>query len=138
VRAAKAGLNFMGDGMVLEGDARHLSLGEFPAFADRVGHFAGLAQTHSDTSLLVAHHNEGAKAKTASAFNDFGRAVDENDLLREFGDSLATRGKEFSPTFTWAAGATLMTTETPVPAACALAATFNWFCHSFFLVKLEL
>ena len=61
-----------------------LRAGQFAAFANGIRHFAGFAQAHADAALLVAHDNQRAEIETASAFDDFGGAVDEDDLLDQF------------------------------------------------------
>jgi hypothetical protein len=58
-------------------------LGVIIPLPNRVRNFPSLAETDADTTALVTHDNQGAKAKPASAFHDLGGAVDENDLLTQ-------------------------------------------------------
>ena len=58
--------------------------GHFAALADGIGHFAGLAQTNPDAAVLVADDDQRAEIEPASAFDHFGGAVDEHDLLGQF------------------------------------------------------
>ena len=57
-----------------------LLLGIFAAFADGVRDFAGFAETDADFARFVTNDNQCAEAKTASALDDFGRTVDEDNL----------------------------------------------------------
>jgi hypothetical protein len=56
----------------------------FAAFADGFRNFHGFAETQSNFSLAVSSNDQGAEAETATAFDDLGGAVDENDLLGQF------------------------------------------------------
>jgi hypothetical protein len=66
-------------------NADHVLFGHVAAFTDGFGNFHRLAKAETDPAMLVACDNECAKAKTAAAFDDFGRAIDENDFLGQFG-----------------------------------------------------
>ncbi len=74
----------MRNGRVLEGNEHHLGAGEFAAATDRVRHFTGLAETDTDAALFVAHDHQRAEIETASAFDDLGGTVDEDNLLDQF------------------------------------------------------
>jgi hypothetical protein len=76
-----AAQNFVGDGGVLEGDADHVLFGHFAALADGFGDLDGFAEADTDVTVLVARDNEGAKTETATALDDFGGSVDENDFF---------------------------------------------------------
>ena len=54
------------------------------ALADGIGHFAGFAKADADAALLVAHDHQRAEIESATAFDHFGGAVDEDDLLGQF------------------------------------------------------
>ena len=62
----------------------HLIAGQFAAAADGVRDFAGLAQGITNPAVLVTDDHERAEIETASAFDDFGGTVDEDDLFRQF------------------------------------------------------
>ena len=49
------------------------------------------AKTNADAALFVTNDDQRAEAKTASAFHDFGGAIDENNLLGQFGRRLCHR-----------------------------------------------
>ncbi len=51
--------------------------GILAAFADGVGHFAGLAQSQADPALLVANHHQGAEAEAPTALDHLGGAIDD-------------------------------------------------------------
>jgi len=61
-----------------------LGAGDFAAFANGVGDFTGFAEADTDTPVFVTDNDEGTKIETASAFDDFGGAVDEHDFFDEF------------------------------------------------------
>src|SRR5436190_2220122 len=84
MRTAIAHLDRVRDGALLEGDVGHAGFGDFAAFADGVGDFAGLAETDANPALAIADNDERAKAEPAAAFDDFGGAIDKNDLLGQF------------------------------------------------------
>jgi len=76
--------NLVGDGCILEADAEHLGASEFASFANGIGNFTGLAEADADATALVADNDEGAEIEAAAAFNDLGRAINEDDLLDQF------------------------------------------------------
>src|SRR2546423_10489894 len=45
--------------------------------------------------MLIANNNQSAKAEAATALDDFGGTVDENDLLGEFGRWLTVGAQNF-------------------------------------------
>src|SRR5216684_4304902 len=122
MRAAKAPGDLVRNGAVAEGDAHHGRAGDFAAFANRIGHFAGLAQSDADPPMLVAHHHQRAETEAASALDNFGRAIDEHDLLRQFGRGHAVRRDKFGPAFGGSPTATRTTAH--APRARSRAATF--------------
>ena len=63
----------------LNGD--HVLAGVFGTLADRIGHFVGLAVADADRALTIADDGEGGEAKAATALDDFGATIDENDLF---------------------------------------------------------
>ena len=71
----------MRNGRVLEENADHVLAGQLAAFANGVRHFAGLAQANAHAAAFVAHHNERAEIKAASALDHLGGAIDEHNLL---------------------------------------------------------
>src|SRR6266700_4479760 len=71
VRAAKAPGDLVRNRAVAEGDAHHGRASDFAAFADRIGHFPGLAQSDADAPTLVAHHHQRAETEAASALDHF-------------------------------------------------------------------
>ena len=78
------GKDFVRDRRVLERDANHLGAGHLAALADRIGDLAGFAEANAHAAAFVAHDYQGAEIKTASAFDDLGGAIDEDDLLGQF------------------------------------------------------
>lgn len=82
--AAIAAENFMRNGCFLQRNVDHPLLGHFAAFANGFGNFDSLAQAQADASMLVASDDQGAKAEAASAFDNLGRAVDENHFFAQF------------------------------------------------------
>jgi hypothetical protein len=60
-------------------------LGNVASFANGFRNFNGLAQAHADSPVFVAGDYEGAEAKAAPAFHDFGGAVDKNHLFGQLG-----------------------------------------------------
>jgi hypothetical protein len=51
------------------------------AFLDGIRDFVGLAVTDPDLAFTVTDDGESRERKTATAFDDFGTAIDENHLL---------------------------------------------------------
>ena len=82
-RAAIMAKNLVRNGGILQGNGDHLLLGHVAAFADGLGDFHRLAQADADVALLVARDDQGAEAETASALDDLGGTIDENDLLAQ-------------------------------------------------------
>jgi hypothetical protein len=58
-----------------------LRTGEFPTLPDGIGDFAGFAQAYSDATPLITHHNQRAEIEPTATLDDFGRAVDKDNLL---------------------------------------------------------
>ena len=104
----------MRNGRVLEGNEHHLGAGEFAAATDRVRHFTGLAETDTDAPFFVADDHERAEIETASALDDLGGTVDEDDLLDQFLARAAKSAIAFAGTF---AAATLRRRATALPPA---------------------
>src|SRR5438094_923053 len=62
----------------------HVLVCHFASLSNRVGHFTSLAQTQTDSALLVTNYNQGAETEPPAAFDNLGRTVDENHFLRQF------------------------------------------------------
>jgi hypothetical protein len=77
------GENFMGNGGIFERHADHLCASEFAPFADGISNFTGFSQTNPDFAALVSDNHERAEIEAAAAFDDFGGAIDEDDLLNQ-------------------------------------------------------
>src|SRR4029450_13222193 len=66
------------------GDARHgveVLLGLLDALGDRRGHLLGLAVTHADLAVAVAHDHQGGEAEAPTTLDDLGHAVDGDHAL---------------------------------------------------------
>ena len=79
----------------------------FRRLADRFRHFARLAVTEADATLLVADDDERSKAEAASALHDFSNSVDMDEAINEFAVAL-------------------------LPVMVAAAAAFTFTCHLCF------
>ena len=102
--------------------------------------------------MLVACDNESAKAKAATAFDDLGRTVDENNFFGQFGTTAsgATLIAAFTGRTARSAGARAagtLTTRATISTATARSTTTRaaraacicvCFCHSFFFRLLSL
>ncbi len=64
-----------------ERDHRHILFCLFHSFTNRLGYLSGLTETDTHLPSLIADHNNGAEAKAAPAFDNFGYAVDMNNLV---------------------------------------------------------
>ena len=71
----------MRNGRVLQRNAHQVLLGHVATFADGFGNLDCLAEAQTDLARPITGNNQGAETKTASTFDDLGRAVDENDFL---------------------------------------------------------
>src|ERR1044071_3065776 len=134
MRAAKASLDLVRDGVVDQSHRAHLGFGDFTSFSDGIGDLAGFAKTNPNAALLVTGDYQSAKAETASAFDHFGGAIDENDLLRQLSHSFAGGGKHFRPTFGHSPVSSRRSAETSTAATSAFtpaASASDWFCHFF-------
>src|SRR4029077_9123271 len=80
----KGAYHFVRDGRILQRNSYHMLLCDFASLADRVSHFTSLAQTQTDSALLVTNYNQGAETEPPAAFDNLGRAVDKNHFLRQF------------------------------------------------------
>jgi hypothetical protein len=69
-----------------------VGLGNFAALADGFGNFDGLSETNADAAALVSRDNQRAKAEAPTAFDNLGGAVDENNLLAQFGCAVTATG----------------------------------------------
>src|SRR5258706_11005783 len=69
---------------VFKGDSNHLRAGHFAGLANRIGDLTGFAESDPHAAMLVADDDQRTEIKTASAFDDFGGALDEHNLLGEF------------------------------------------------------
>src|SRR5215218_7826474 len=104
------------------GDARHgveVLLGLLDALGDRRGHLLGLAVTHADLAVAVAHDHQGGEAEAPTTLDDLGHAVDGDHAL----DVVALLGGR-------APGAPpAVTTVTAVVTAAGAAAASLWSWH---------
>src|SRR5208283_1644371 len=111
---------------VFQGHSHHLRAGHFSTLTDGIGHFSGLAHAHPNPAMLVAHDNQRAEMKAASAFDHFGRTVDEHDFLRQLLAGFDVEsGLGFGtapPSAIWPASASLVS-----------ALYFGWFSHNILL-----
>ncbi len=78
---AISAINLVGNGHIPEHDWNHLVAGELAAAPDGIRDFRRLAEGVTDASTAVTDHHQRAEIETASAFHNFGRAIDEDDLL---------------------------------------------------------
>ena len=76
--------HFVRDRGILQGDAYHLSASQFPAFANRIGDFAGLAKADSHPTTLIPDNDQRTEIKAPATFDDFGGAINEDDFLGQF------------------------------------------------------
>jgi hypothetical protein len=76
--------NFMRDRSVFQTNADHLVAGHFTTFADRIGNFPGFAKPDAHAPTSVTDHDQSAKIETPTALDDFGGAINENDLFGQF------------------------------------------------------
>ena len=131
-RAAIVHKHFVRNSRILQRHTDHLRAGHFAALANCIRHFAGLAQTNSHSTVLVANNDQCAEVKTASAFDDFGGTIDEDDLLGELLPGLLVesgrRLRPSAPPAAWSASRAVFA-----------ALCFGWFRHSIrFHYALEL
>src|SRR6478735_10767063 len=73
------------NGRAIQRNGDHRFLGLLDAFANRIGHFTGLAHADADRSLAVTNDNQAAERKTTTTLDDFGDAIDLYDALFELG-----------------------------------------------------
>src|SRR5665213_3317224 len=123
--AAIARINFVRNCHVLQRNGNHLVAGDFAAAPDRVRDFAGLAKTDAHAAPLVAHDNERAEIKAASALHDFRGAVDIDNLLYQFFGRAAAKG-------IFRRVARRLATTATARAAMIAAFSFVDFSHSIF------
>jgi hypothetical protein len=69
-----------------------VGLGNFAALADGFRNFDGFSKANTDAASFISRDNERAKAEATTAFDDFRRAVDENNLLGQLGSALTATG----------------------------------------------
>jgi hypothetical protein len=65
-----------------------IALCAFGSLADSFWNFASLAVTEANATLLVTNDDESSKTETTAALNNFGDAVDSNQLVDEFAIAL--------------------------------------------------
>src|SRR5881394_442070 len=111
------GIDFVRNGNVFQTDSDHFGAGGFTAFADGIGDFAGFAEADTDPATLVADDDESAEIEAASAFDDLGGAIDEDDLLNQVLPLIAVRSR--------------FRLGTTAPAAARAAIGPGLFCRSF-------
>ena len=71
------------DGGSIQRDGDLVLLGLVDAFANRFGHFVGLAEPPAHSSLAVSHDHQCAEAETPPAFDHFGNAFDLDDFINQ-------------------------------------------------------
>jgi hypothetical protein len=54
---------------------------DFSTLTNGICDLAGFAQTNPDFSALITYDNKSTEIETASAFHNFGGAIDKHDLL---------------------------------------------------------
>jgi len=113
---------------IFQRDGNHLVSREFAAALDGIRNFARFAQRITDLAALVADDDERAEIETASAFDNFRRAVDEDNLLHQFFAAAAKIIFRSVRTATSAASATTL----PARAALSFTTRFVDFSHSIF------
>jgi hypothetical protein len=90
--------------------------GIFATAPNRIRHFRSFAKTQANATLFISDHYKCAELKTASAFDNLGGTVDENDFLDEIFAALIVKTlggvRPTTPT---------TTTATPLAAAPAAA-----------------
>ena len=114
--------DFMRDGVV--GDSHFLEAlaSTFSSLADGFADFLGFAKSEADTTRFVTNDKQCAKAETATPFDDFGAAIDENGFFNQLGTGSAIGIRRdwssvFARTTTWATTAWATTTWATVAAA---------------------
>jgi hypothetical protein len=75
----------MRDGGAAEGNGLEMLAGGIGGFADGFGDLVGLAETNANLAFAVTHDEERAEAETATALDDLGASVDEDDFFEEIG-----------------------------------------------------
>jgi hypothetical protein len=65
-----------------------IALCAFCCLADSFWNFTSLAVTETNATLLVTNDDESSKTETTAALNNFGDAVDSNQLVDEFAIAL--------------------------------------------------
>ena len=69
---------------ILERDAEHVALGGIGRLADGFRHFARLAMTEANATLLVANHNESGEAEATTTLHNLRDAVDVDETIHKF------------------------------------------------------
>jgi hypothetical protein len=118
----------VGNGDVSEHDGNHLIPGEFATTTNRIRDFGRLTQGISHASAAVTDDHQRAEIETASAFDDFGGAIDEDDLLGQFFTAAFFEGifRRVARRATTAAASPL----TAIAASIATLSRFIKFSHS--------
>src|SRR5271163_1304748 len=75
----------MGDGGTAEGNRFEMLAGGIGGFADGFGDLIGLAKTDADLALAISHDEERAEAEAATALDDLGASVDEDNFFEQVG-----------------------------------------------------
>jgi hypothetical protein len=111
----------MRDARSVQRDADHILFGLLDPFADRFGHFTGLAQTGTDEAIAVANHHHRAETETTAALDDLRNSVNSDDTLFELGvhsfDSRHTSLLKLQATGACAIGDSLDAAVVQVPAS---------------------
>jgi len=128
--------HFVRDRRILQGDAYHLRASQFPALANGIGNFAGLAKTNTHPATPIPDNDQRAEIKAPATFDDFGGAINENYLFSQFlfltFQSFALRGWPAAARAESATSATLLTRWFT---CCRLLAVLRlgWFSHNILL-----
>lgn len=86
-------INLVRNGVFLQRHGHHVVLGNFTTLANGFGHLSRLPETKPYTATFVADDNQGTETKPPAAFDDFSRAVDEDDFFCKVTPAFAiTRG----------------------------------------------
>ena len=81
--AAELAHDFVGNRVVPERNGFEMFAGRIGGFADGFGDFVGLAETDAYLALAIPDDEERAEAESATAFDDFGASVDEDDFFEQ-------------------------------------------------------
>ncbi len=98
--------------LVLQSHRSQLGLSPFPRLTNRIGDFISLAKTEANTSLFIAHHDQGAETETTATLDDLCGSIDEDRLLNKSTITIAFR--------------LLVATTRPVPSITTVVTALIW------------